>query len=211
MSQPRLAQQIGFILEIDRLKTVLRQTRILHEERHENSAEHSWHLAMMATVLAEHAREAVEVSRVVELVLVHDIVEIDAGDTFCYDTEAVEDQSERERQAAERLFGLLPDDQRDRLRLRWEEFEARETPEARFAHAVDRIMPLLHNYHSGGGSWRRHGVNDQQVRRRMAPVRDGSEALWQMVEEMIDAAVAQGMLPQAPPVPPTQKAEAERG
>ena len=197
MTEQRLEQQIRFILEIDKLKTVLRRTRILHEERHENSAEHSWHLAMMATVLSEHAEEPVNVTRVVELVLVHDIVEIDAGDTFCYDADAVVGQAEREQQAAERLFGLLPEDQRQQLRQRWEEFEARETPEARFAHAIDRIMPLLHNYHNGGGSWRQHGVTEDQVLERMAPVRDGSERLWRMVRRMIGEAVEQGMLPAA--------------
>jgi len=195
MSQQRLEQQIQFILEIDKLKTVLRQTRILHEERHENSAEHSWHLAVMATILSEHAEAPVDVTRVMELVLVHDIVEIDAGDTFCYDDAAVVGQAEREQRAATRLFGLLPEDQRHRLRQRWDEFEARETSEARFAHAIDRIMPLLHNYHSGGGSWRRHGVTRDQVLERMAPVRDGSERLWRMVERMIGEAVEQGMLP----------------
>jgi putative hydrolase of HD superfamily len=199
MTEYRLEQQIQFILEIDKLKTILRRTRILHEARHENSAEHSWHLAVMATVLSEHAEEPVDVTRVVELVLVHDIVEIDAGDTFCYDTEAVVGQAEREQQAADRLFGLLPQDQQERLRQRWEEFEARETPEARFAHAIDRIMPLLHNYHNGGGSWRQHGVTREQVLQRMAPVRDGSERLWRMVERMIGEAVDKGMLPASTP------------
>lgn len=149
----RLRQQLTFLLEIDRLKGVLRQSRLIHEDRRENSAEHSWHLAMLALLLAEHANPPIDVAHVVKLVLMHDLVEIGAGDTFCYDVEGQQDKADREHQAATRLFGLLPPEQADELWSLWREFEAQETLEAVFASTLDRLMPLLHNYASGGVLW----------------------------------------------------------
>jgi putative hydrolase of HD superfamily len=190
----RLSQQIAFIIEMDRLKGILRQTLLTDSSRRENSAEHSWHLALMAMVLAEHADVPIDVARVVAMLLVHDVVEIDAGDTFCYDTTGVLDQAERERQAADRLFGLLPAEQGIALRALWEEFDARETPDARFAAAMDRLQPLLHNLQTGGGTWRIHGIRLDQVIARTMPIAAGSSRLWAHVRELLDGAVAAGML-----------------
>ncbi|HEY8449766.1 MAG TPA: HD domain-containing protein [Bacillota bacterium] len=201
VADERLARQIAFLVEIDRLKQVLRRSLLTDGSRRENSAEHSWHLAVMACVLAEHAAAPVDLERVLKMLLVHDIVEIEAGDTFIYDEQARAAQTERERQAAERLFGLLPADQGGELRALWEEFEARQTPEARFAAALDRLQPLLQNYASGGRSWQEHGVHAERVRARNAGVlREGSPALWELARQLIDDAVARGYLaePDAP-------------
>lgn len=195
MTNERLQQQLNFILEIDKLKQVLRQTHLLDEARRENSAEHSWHIALLALILAEYANEPLDVLRVVKMLLVHDIVEIDAGDTFAYDAVAKLEQARREQAAATRLFGLLPTDQATDLRALWDEFEAHTTPEAKFAHTVDRVMPFLHNFHGNGGTWRYHDVAYEQVLARMAPIRAGSEQLWTLVEEMLASAVADGLLP----------------
>ena len=197
MNSERLAQQLQFILEIDRLKGVLRRSLLLDSHRRENSAEHSWHLAMMALVLAEHANVPVDLLRTLKLVLVHDIVEVDAGDTYAYDTEGHEDKVERERLAASRIFGLLPVDQAAELSNLWEEFEEQKTPEARFALALDRLMPLLHNYHTGGVTWRENRVTRAQVEERMAPVAVGSQALAEAVVAVVERATANGPLPSA--------------
>jgi putative hydrolase of HD superfamily len=190
----RLARQLRFVVEIDRLKTVLRQTLLTDASRRENSAEHSWHLALMAALLAEHAGAEVDVARTMKMVLVHDVVEIDAGDAFCYDAAANVGKEERERMAAERIFGLLPAEQAAELHALWAEFEAGETPDARFAVALDRLQPLLQNIHSGGGSWRAHGIARAQVLRRMDPIRAGAPALWPTVLAVVDEAVAAGHL-----------------
>ncbi|WP_298984382.1 HD family hydrolase, partial [uncultured Caldilinea sp.] len=190
----RLAAQLAFLLEIDRLKRVLRRTAIVGGERRENSAEHSWHLAVMAMVLAEHANEPIDLLHTIKLVLVHDIVEIDAGDTFAYDAQANLDKEERERAAADRIFSLLPDDQREELRSLWEEFDARQTPEARFANALDRLMPSLQNYVNNGGTWREPGVDREAVFIRLQPIQEGSQTLWNHVEAMLNNAVEQGLI-----------------
>lgn len=194
MQTNRLAQQIQFIIEIDKLKQVLRQTLLIDGSRQENSAEHSWHIAIMAIVLAEYASESVDVLRAIKMLLIHDLVEIDAGDTFCYDLKGNEDKAAREALAATRLFGLLPEEQGVELRSLWEEFEAQETPDARFAAALDRLQPLLHNQQTQGGTWRIHGIKRDQVRRRMHPVLDGAPALWPLVEKVIEDSVAAGYL-----------------
>ncbi len=194
MSEERLRHQIEFVLEIDKLKSVLRQSYLLSGKRRENSAEHCWHTAVMALVLAEHAREPVDVLRAACLLLVHDIVEIDAGDTYCYDDEAAADKAEREQAAADRLFGMLPADQVGELRRLWDEFEAGATREARFARALDRLMPLLHNYHTQGRSWKEHGITSAQVLEHNAEVSAGSEDLWRFVQELVEDAVAKGYL-----------------
>lgn len=188
----RLAAQLAFLVEADRLKSVLRQTLLCDGSRHENSAEHSWHLALMATVLAEHAGPDVDVQRVIRMLLVHDLVEIDAGDTFAYDAAANVDRETREQAAAARIFGLLPEPGRSELRGAWEEFEAQATPTARFAAALDRLQPLLNNHHSNGGSWRAHGVRRAQVLRRMAPIEHAIPALWPTVLEIVNANCAAG-------------------
>src|SRR5947207_12624642 len=153
MTTDRLAQQIDFLVQADRLKTIIRRTPLVDNSRLENSAEHSWHLSLAALALREHAAASVDLARVLELVTVHDLVEIDAGDTFAYDPIAQETKADRERAAADRIFGLLPDDQRARFRALWDEFESHLTEEARFANALDRFQALLQNMHAGGGSW----------------------------------------------------------
>ena len=188
----RLDQQLAFLAEIDRLKSVLRRTTLCDGSRAENSAEHSWHLAVAALTLAEHAGPEVNVAHVVRMVLVHDLVEIDAGDTFAYDAKANEDREAREQQAADRIFGLLPREQGAELRALWEEFELGETPHARFAVALDRLQPLLSNHHSKGGSWKAHGVNRAQVLRRMAPIESAAPALWPSVLDIVERNCALG-------------------
>jgi putative hydrolases of HD superfamily len=191
---PRLAQQVSFVLEADKLKQVLRRTTLADGSRRENSAEHSWHLALAALVLAEHASEPVDLARVVWMLVVHDLVEIDAGDTFAYDKEERASQAERERRAADRLFALLPDDQAADLRALWDEFERQQTPDARFAAAVDRIQPVLLNYASGGVAWREHGVSAEQVRERNRHVGEAAPELWALIAAVIDEARHRGWL-----------------
>jgi putative hydrolase of HD superfamily len=191
----RLDQQLGFILEIDKLKSILRQTPISGaERRQENDAEHSWHIAVMAALLCEYAAAAVDVSRVIQMLLIHDIVEIDAGDTFAYDAAGYSDKEERELRAADRLFGLLPAGQAAEFRALWDEFEAAATPESRYANALDRLQPLLLNSRTGGGSWRNHQVTRAQVFARMEPVRTGTPELWEVVLRIVDDATERGWL-----------------
>ncbi len=194
MNTERLERQIAFILEVDRLKSILRRSYLLNETRHENTAEHSWHLAVMALVLAEHASTEVNALKVLKMLLVHDIVEIDSGDTYIYDAAGNATKPERENAAARRIFGLLPPDQEAELTQLWQEFEARETPEAKFAAALDRLMPLLHNYHTQGRSWREHGISEDQVMRLNSHMYEGSQTLWEYAEALIHEATAKGYL-----------------
>ena len=194
----RLGAQLRFFVETDRLKGVLRQTRLAGGARRENSAEHSWHLAVLALVLAEHAPPGVDVTRVLRMLLVHDVVEIDAGDTFIYDPQGQAGKLERERVAADRLFGLLPEDQAGALREAWEEFEARESPEARFAAALDRLAPLLLNFVNAGGTWREHQVPASRVRAVTAQVGEGAPALQEFVRSLLEAALERGWLEEDP-------------
>ncbi len=191
----RLAQQMRFLVEADRLKHVLRRTSTIGNDRRENSAEHSWHLTLMALVLSEHAAVAdLDQLKVFRMLIVHDLVEIDAGDTFVYDRAALEDQEEREQQAAARIFGLLPTEIGERLRSLWDEFEARRSPEAKFARALDRLQPMLLNYMNDGGPWRKHGVRADQVREINQCIEDGAPELWRYAEEMIEDAVRRELL-----------------
>jgi putative hydrolases of HD superfamily len=188
----RLRQQLSFVIEADRLKAVLRRSPLAAADRRENDAEHSWHLALMATILAEYADQPVDVGRVMQLVIVHDLVEIYAGDTFLYDDALAASQQERESAAAGRLFGLLPRDQAARLRALWEEFEARQTAEARFAKAMDRLQPMLLNWMARGGTWRTPGVTAADVRARTRMIGDGSAQLWDAAQALIDESERQG-------------------
>jgi putative hydrolases of HD superfamily len=181
----RFRRQIEFILEIDRLKEVYRQSYILHADRHENSAEHSWHLAIAASLLSEYANQPVDTSRVIRMALVHDLVEIDAGDTFIYDTAGNLEKAANEEKAADRVFGLLPSDQRDEWRELWNEFEQRQTVEAKFACGLDRLLPVLHNYFTNGRSWKEHGITEEQAVTKNAIIAEGSETIWDFVETMI--------------------------
>ena len=194
MNRDRLNRQIDFLLEIDQLKQVLRQSLLTGDRRRENDAEHSWHLCIMAVVLAEYAADEFDLLRTLKMLLIHDLVEIDAGDTFAYDTEAHADKEEREQKAAERIFKLLPSDQARELRDLWDEFELRQTPEARYAAALDRLQPMLLNFHTGGAGWRRHGIRKDQVIEYNRHMKDGAPALWTYARDMIERAVEEGIL-----------------
>ncbi|MGW5874927.1 HD domain-containing protein [Nocardiopsis terrae] len=187
----RLNAQLRFLLEADKLKRVLRQNLLVDGSRRENSAEHSWHLALSARTFAEYAPEGTDIDRVTEMLVIHDIVEIDAGDTFLFDQVDAETQDERER-AADRLFPLLPEDQAAHARELWDEFEARRTPEARFARAVDRLAPILANWHNEGGAWVRFGVTRAQVTEKVKLIAEGSEALGAYAGALIDDADRRG-------------------
>lgn len=194
----RIAAQLGFLVEVDRLKTVVRQSPLAAAERRENDAEHSWHLALMVILLAEHADEPVDVGHTVKLVVVHDLVEIYAGDTPLYDTVGARTQQARERVAADRLFGLLPADQERELRALWDEFEARETPEARFAKAMDRLEPLLLNWMAKGGTWQTPGVTAEDVRARKSTIEEASWPLGQAARTVIDEGERRGWVAPGP-------------
>jgi putative hydrolase of HD superfamily len=193
MPSDRLTAQLGFLAEIDRLKSVLRRTALIDRSRLENSAEHSWHLGMMALTLAEHAPAGTDVAHAVRMLLVHDLVEIDAGDTFAYDSAANVDKHTREIAAADRLFALPPSDVGLELRRWWEEFEEGLTREARFANALDRLSGLLQNWAGhDGGTWRQHHVTRSAVLARMAPIREGAPGLWGTIVAIVEEAVAAG-------------------
>jgi len=195
-----LERRIEFLLEADRLKTVARQSRITDGSRHENSAEHSWHLELMALVLAGHAPPGTDLARVLAMLLVHDLVEIDAGDLFVYaDGAALARQEVAERAAADRIFALLPDPQAAEIRGLWDEFEERRTREARFARALDRLQPMLLNMRTGGGTWVAHGVTLDRVLAKVELIEDGSPSLGSYARAMIAAAVELGFLKPAPP------------
>jgi len=194
LDDARFQSQIEFLLEMDKMKNIYRQTLVLHEDRAENDAEHAWHLAMLALVLHEYANEPVDLKTVLATVLIHDVVEIDAGDTYAYDAAGNATKAQREQQAADRLFGILPEEQGAYLRRLWEDFEAQSTPEARFANALDRIQPLLLNYSKGGLTWKTHDIRHEQVEGRMKPVFDGSEKIGGLAAEIIRRAVEEGML-----------------
>jgi len=197
MDHERLQKQIEFIVEIDKIKHITRKTMLMDGTRHENDAEHSWHLGVMAILLSEYSnKKDLDVLRVLKMVLVHDIVEIDAGDTFCYDEKGCLDKREREEKAADRIFGILPEDQGREIRDLWEEFEECETPEARFANALDRFQPLLHNYINHGRSWKEHCITRDRVIKRNKPIQEGSRQLWAYVEKLVEDSVNKGYLPE---------------
>lgn len=187
-------KRIAFVLELDKIKKITRQTYLSDGSRLENDAEHSWHLALMAFALADYADEPVDVCKTMKMVLLHDVVEIDAGDTYCYDAEANKTKREREMKAADRIFGILPEAQGREYRALWEEFEEGVSAEARFANALDRLQPLLLNDASEGRSWQEHGIGRSQVNRRMAPIAAGSARFGEYVEKLIEKNVAAGRL-----------------
>jgi putative hydrolase of HD superfamily len=167
----RFKRQIEFILEVDKLKHVLRQTILMDQSRRENSSEHSWHIALTVMILSDYAGdEGIDFFRVMKILLIHDLIEIDAGDTYCYDDQGRQDQAEREKSAADRIFNLLPPDQAGMFREFWDEFEERKTPESRFANALDRVQPFLHNYFTRGRTWQENDIKREQVKARMQPV-----------------------------------------
>lgn len=192
--EERLKKQMEFILEVDKIKFIGRQTYLSDGERKENDAEHSWHLALMTALLSEHANEKIDVRKTMLMVLVHDIVEIDAGDTYAYDAAGNDTKRERELKAAKRIFHLLPEDQAEELFQLWEEFEACETPEAKFAHSMDNIQPIMLNDATGGKAWREHQVKKSQVEKRQESTRAGSETIMEVAEEIIRRNVENGNL-----------------
>jgi putative hydrolases of HD superfamily len=195
MSQDRLTRQVDFLLEIDKLKMVLRRAYLAADpSRRENSAEHSWHVTMLAMVLSEYSRTHIEVTRVIEMLMVHDIVEIDAGDTAIYDKPANLEKETRERKAAVRIFSLLPPDQHQDLMDLWHEFEAGITSEAKFARALDRIIPLIHNYHTQGKRWKEDGISYDQVYAVNKVINESSARLWEYALALINDSVEKGYL-----------------
>lgn len=189
-----LLKQIEFIREIDKLKYIFRKTKLINSNRPENDAEHSWHLAMMAIILAEHANEPIDVAKVVKMVLIHDIVEIDSGDVFVYDTVKSHDNFDEELKGAKRIFGILPEEQAEEFINLWIEFEEMKTPESKFSRAVDRLEPLLQNASNNGGTWAEFDVKYHQVIEKKKAIKDGSEELWKFAEQLINESVEKGIL-----------------
>lgn len=195
MASERLKKQIQFILEVDKVKNIFRMTKIHDGTRRENDAEHSWHLALMAFLLGEYSKESnIDMLKVMKMCIVHDLVEIDAGDTFCYDAVGNMDKLEREKKAANRIFGILPEDQGKELKELWEEFDAMETPESKFAAAMDRLQPVMMNFLNNGGTWKEHNISKEQVIKRNSRIEDGAPELWDFASELIDKAITKGLL-----------------
>lgn len=190
----RLKKQLAFALEIDKEKNIFRQTHLSGHGRNENDAEHAWHMAIMAYVLREYSNEKIDVAKVMLMCLIHDIVEIDAGDTYAYDTEKLKTQTARENAAKERIFSLLPAEQKEELIALFDEFEAFETPESKFAHAMDNLQPLMLNNSNGGADWKEHEVTAQQVYGRQSKTRLGSETLFEVVDSIIQQNIANGQI-----------------
>ncbi|MFR8880571.1 HD domain-containing protein [Clostridium sp. AM49-4BH] len=190
----RLKKQLAFALEIDKEKNIFRQTHLSGHGRNENDAEHAWHMAIMAYVLREYSNEKIDVAKVMLMCLIHDIVEIDAGDTYAYDAENLKTQTARENAAKERIFSLLPDEQKEELIALFDEFEAFETPESKFAHAMDNLQPLMLNNSNGGADWKEHEVTAQQVYGRQSKTRLGSETLFEVVDSIIQQNIANGQI-----------------
>lgn len=188
----RLRRQLEFALEIDKEKNVFRQTHLSDHGRNENDAEHAWHMAVMAYLLREYANESVDISKVMLMCLIHDVVEIDAGDTYCYDEDGLKTQQERENAAKERLYSILPEDQKEELILIFDEFEANETAEAKYAHAMDNLQPLILNHSNGGSDWKEHKVSAEQVYGRQSKTKLGSEKLFEYTDEIIKEHIKKG-------------------
>ncbi|NLJ79378.1 MAG: HD domain-containing protein [Tissierellia bacterium] len=192
--QPRLKQQIDFLMEIDKLKHVYRQNLVANGSRRENDAEHSWHISVMALLLSEYADDDVDLFKVIKMLLIHDVVEIYAGDTFCYDIEAGKDKEERELKAAEQIFGILDEEKGRELRELWDEFEEKNTKEALFAASMDRLQPFINNYYSGGGTWKKFNVPKSAIYERIAPLKKISKRLWEFTTNMIEDAFDRGYI-----------------
>jgi len=192
----RFRKQISFLIEIDKVKNVIRKTRNFDNKKYENDAEHAWHLCMFAIILSEYANEKLNIVKILKMVLIHDLVEIDTGDTLVYDINS-EEKSKKENECAERLFGSLPEDQYIEFIKIWEEFEARITPESKFAHAIDRLEPVLQNYLDDCYTWKEHSITADKVYRVNRKIQDGSNYLWEFVQRIIDESVVIGNLPKS--------------
>ncbi len=189
----RLRQQLEFIIEIDKVKSIIRKSRTFHNKRYENDAEHGWQISMMALVLAEYANEKIDIGKVIKMTLIHDLVEIDAGDTFLYAANR-NDATINERECAKRIFGMLPEDQCNEFMALWEEFEAKETPEAKFAGVLDRLEPLMQNYHDEGHTWKKYSIPSEKVLALNSKIEQGSAVIWEYAKSMIEDAVRRGYL-----------------
>ena len=194
MNSEQLQKQIDFIHEIDKVKYIQRKTRLFNSNRTENDAEHSWHLSLMAVVLSGHSNQKIDLLKVIKMLLIHDLVEIDAGDIFLYDTSVSHTNTEAELSAAKRIFGLLPSEQADELILIWKEFEAGETAESKFARAMDRFEPLLQNRSNNGGTWKEFNIPYEKVIEKKSIINEGSEVLWNYAKNLIDNSVEEGIL-----------------
>ena len=194
MQSERLTKQIGFIVETDKLKYIQRKTRLFNSNRHENDAEHSWHLALMVLMLAEHSNDTIDVLKVLKMVLIHDIVEIDTGDTFLFDTQKNHVNTEEELMAANRIFGILPDEQCDEYIAIWKEFEDGRTNEAKFAKAMDRFEPVLQNLSNKGGTWTEFNIELKTIFEKLKPIRSGSNTIWDYSENLIGTGIEKGIL-----------------
>ncbi|MBC7088057.1 MAG: HD domain-containing protein [Tissierellales bacterium] len=190
----KLIKDINFIVEIDKMKSIYRRTKVINERKNEDDAEHSWHIAVMAMVLHEYSDEEIDLLKTIKMLLVHDLVEIYAGDTFCYDKASNGDKKEREEMAAKKIFGLLEEDKGEEFKTLWEEFEAMETIEARFAASMDRLQPMLNNYNNYGGTWKEYNVTKEEIYKRIEPVKYSSKELWEFVLYMLEDAYNRGYI-----------------
>lgn len=190
----RLFKDMEFIVELDKMKSILRQTSLINEDKREDDAQHSWHIALMSMVLNEYANEKIDDKKVIKMLLIHDLVELYAGDTFCYDKKGNEDKEERELLAADTIFGMLNKEKGLEFRALWDEFEEMKTPEALFAASMDRLQPMLNNYYNGGGTWKKFGVDKESIYKRIEPVKKSSDKLWNFVEYMIEDAYSRGLI-----------------
>lgn len=194
MFRERLLKDIEFIVELDKMKSIFRRTSIIGQDRLEDDAQHSWHISIMAMILSEYSNEKIDVLKVIKMLLSHDLVEIHAGDTFCYDEEGNKSKRDREVAAADKLFNMLDHDKADELRALWDEFEESETPEAIFANSMDRLQPMLNNYKNDGGTWKKHDVSKTDIYERISPVKKSSDELWCYVSYMIEDAFQKGLI-----------------
>lgn len=190
----KLLKDIEFIVELEKMKSIFRQTQIIGQDRLEDDAQHSWHISVMAVLLSEYSNEKIDLAKVIKMLLIHDIVEIYAGDTFCYDDEGNKNKYDRESAAADKIFGILDQKKGDELRALWEEFEEMKTPEALFAASMDRFQPMLSNYKNNGGTWKKHDVSKTDVYQRMLPVKQSSDELWCYAHYMIEDAFQKGLI-----------------
>ncbi len=194
MISERLLKDIEFIVEIDEMKKILRRTSVIGEDQRENDAEHSWHIAVMAVILEDYSNEKIDILKVIKMLLIHDLVEIYAGDTFCYDIRANEDKRQRELEAADKIYGILDEDKGEELRTLWDEFEEMKSPEALFAAAMDRIQPMLSNYNNDGGTWREYDVKKESIYKRIGPVEESSSELWAYMKYIVEDAEKRGLI-----------------
>lgn len=194
MINDRLMKDIDFIVEIDKMKTILRQTSVIGVDQREDDAQHSWHISLMAIVLEKYSNEKINIFKVVKMLLIHDLVEIYAGDTFCYDVEGNNDKRERELKAADKIYGMLDEEKGTELRALWDEFEEMETPEALFAASMDRIQPMLSNYKNNGGTWKKYNVDKEDIYKRISPVEKSSDELWKLMKYVIEDSQERGLI-----------------